>query len=348
MYSYLFFGLSLLSMFLIIENVKWNQKISIIKLHIIILLLSLMGSSFFQFLDEIGYRYILLISIFRLLGFFSLINFYLLIAYHKVKPVIYIIELIFLLLIIPLFYSGLVFLVVKDGVYNVNVNWFHKSILVSLTLALLWTMATCSIVLYKKTDQNNLYQLKINRWSLALLLSFFVFFISIVINIVLHKNVELNGIKPDTRIAHVISYFILLLFILNRPKFLDEAGFSFSVKSIIPSKTTLTTEKFHFVFYANQYYLKPEAHIEDFSLILNFSKAEVIDYMKHHTEDNFNELVNRYRIKYFKDLLLSKKHESFTIEALSELSGFANRRTMYNAYKKYEGGSPTDFINSLK
>jgi AraC-like DNA-binding protein len=335
-------------MFLIIENVKWNQKISIIKLHIIILLLSLMGSSFFQFLDEIGYRYILLISIFRLLGFFSLINFYLLIAYHKVKPVIYIIELIFLLLIIPLFYSGLVFLVVKDGVYNVNVNWFHKSILVSLTLALLWTMATCSIVLYKKTDQNNLYQLKINRWSLALLLSFFVFFISIVINIVLHKNVELNGIKPDTRIAHVISYFILLLFILNRPKFLDEAGFSFSVKSIIPSKTTLTTEKFHFVFYANQYYLKPEAHIEDFSLILNFSKAEVIDYMKHHTEDNFNELVNRYRIKYFKDLLLSKKHESFTIEALSELSGFANRRTMYNAYKKYEGGSPTDFINSLK
>ena len=209
-------------------------------------------------------------------------------------------------------------------------------------------MATCSIVLYKKTDQNNLYQLKINRWSLALLLSFFVFFISIVINIVLHKNVELNGIKPDTRIAHVISYFILLLFILNRPKFLDEAGFSFSVKSIIPSKTTLTSEKFHFVFYANQYYLKPEAHIEDFSLILNFSKAEVIDYMKHHTEDNFNELVNRYRIKYFKDLLLSKKHESFTIEALSELSGFANRRTMYNAYKKYEGGSPTDFINSLK
>jgi AraC-like DNA-binding protein len=335
-------------MFLIIENIKWNQKISIIKLHIIILLLSLMGSSFFQFLDEIGYRYILLISIFRLLGFFSLINFYLLIAYHKVKPVIYIIELIFLLLIIPLFYSGLVFLVVKDGVYNVNVNWFHKSILVSLTLALLWTMATCSIVLYKKTDQNNLYQLKINRWSLALLLSFFVFFISIVINIVLYKNVELNGIKPDTRIAHVIGYFILVLFILNRPKFLDEAGFSFSVKSIIPSKTTLTTEKFHFVFYANQYYLKPEAHIEDFSLILNFSKAEVIDYMKHHTEDNFNELVNRYRIKYFKDLLLSKKHESFTIEALSELSGFANRRTMYNAYKKYEGGSPTDFINSLK
>ena len=54
MYSYLFFGLSLLSMFLIIENIKWNQKISIIKLHIIILLLSLMGSSFFQFLDEIG------------------------------------------------------------------------------------------------------------------------------------------------------------------------------------------------------------------------------------------------------------------------------------------------------
>lgn len=348
MYSYLFFGLSLLSMFLIIENIKWNQKISIIKLHILFILLSLMGSSFFQFLDEIGYRYILLISIFRLLGFFSLINFYHLIAYHKVKPFVYIIELIYMLLVIFLFYSGFVFLVVKDGVYNVNVNWFHKSIMVSLTLALLWTMASCSVVLYSKRHQNNLYQLKINRWSLALLLTFFVFFVSIVINIFLYNNVELNGIKPDTRIAHVIGYFIVVLFILNRPKFLDEAGFSFSVKSIIPSKTSLTTEKFDFVFYANQYYLKPDAHIEDFSLILNFSKAEVIDYIKHHTEDNFNELVNRYRIKYFKELLQSKKHESFTIEALSELSGFANRRTMYNAYKRYEGGSPSDFINSIK
>lgn len=348
MVSYLFFGILLLSVFSIVENLKGNQKISTIKIHILIFLSFLVGSSFFLFLDEIGYRYVYLISLFRLLGAFGLINLYHIIAFSRVKPFVYLIEATLLLIFSILAFYGFEFLLVKQGVYNVGVTLPHKITLVIITMFMLFSLISCSIKIYKKTDDSNLYQQKIKRWSMGLFAVFMIFLISVLVNTILFTSNVQYGIKPDTRLGHVISYFILLFFILGRPKFLDEAGFSFSAKHLIPSNTELTVEKFDFVFYANQYYLKPEAHIDDFSLILNFSKSDVTNYIEKQTDDSFNELVNRHRIKYFKELLQSKKHESFTIEALSELSGFSNRRTMYNAYKKYEGGSPTDFINSLK
>jgi hypothetical protein len=348
MFSYLFFAIILLSVFSIVENLKGNQKFSIIKLHILVILFFLTGSSLFSFLDEIGYQYILLISLFRLLGAFSLINLYYIIAFSRVKLFVYIVEASLLLVFSILAFYGFEFLLVKQGVYNVSVTLPHKITLVIITMFMLLSLISCSIQIYKKTDDSNLYQQKIKRWSMGLFAVFLIFLISVLVNTILFTSKLQYGIKPDTRLGHVISYFILLFFILARPKFLDEAGFAFSAKHLIPSKTDLTSEKFDFVFYANQYYLKPEAHIDDFSLILNFPKIEVINYIEKQTDDSFNELVNRHRIKYFKDLLQSKKYESFTIEALSELSGFNNRRTMYNAYKKYEGGSPTDFINSLK
>lgn len=104
---------------------------------------------------------------------------------------------------------------------------------------------------------------------------------------------------------------------------------------------------FEFVFYANFYYLKQDANIEDFSLKLNHQKSTMKEFLNTHVGDNFNNLVNKNRIRYFRSLLDEKKHESFTIEALSEMSGFNNRQSMYNAFKKYVGCTPSAYINGM-
>jgi YesN/AraC family two-component response regulator len=87
--------------------------------------------------------------------------------------------------------------------------------------------------------------------------------------------------------------------------------------------------------------------LEDFALLLNHSKTEVAEFIKKQTDDSFIELINKNRISYFKELLKTKRHESFTIEALSEMSGFNNRQAMYVAFKKYEGCTPSDYIDNL-
>ena len=110
---------------------------------------------------------------------------------------------------------------------------------------------------------------------------------------------------------------------------------------------SLSLSNFEFLFYGNQYFLHSEANLDDFSLKLNHSKTEVSNFIKTQMGDSFIELLNKNRINYFKELLKSKHHETFTIEALSQMSGFNNRQSMYNSFKKYEGCSPSDYINYL-
>ena len=88
--------------------------------------------------------------------------------------------------------------------------------------------------------------------------------------------------------------------------------------------------------------------MDDLALKLNVSKNELSIFLKDEIEENFTELLNKNRVEYFKELLNAKKYESFTIEALSEMAGFNNRRTMYNSFNKYVGLTPTEFIQSLK
>ena len=88
--------------------------------------------------------------------------------------------------------------------------------------------------------------------------------------------------------------------------------------------------------------------MDDFALKLNHRKSDVIEYLKLKNQGSFHELITSNRIKYFTELLKSKKYESLTIEALSELSGFGSRKTMYNAFQKFHGTTPTEFIKMYK
>jgi YesN/AraC family two-component response regulator len=88
--------------------------------------------------------------------------------------------------------------------------------------------------------------------------------------------------------------------------------------------------------------------MEDLALKLNVTKNELSIFLRDEIEENFTELLNKNRVEYLMELLKAKKYESFTIEALSEMSGFNNRRTMYNAFKKYNGMTPTEYIQSFK
>jgi YesN/AraC family two-component response regulator len=128
---------------------------------------------------------------------------------------------------------------------------------------------------------------------------------------------------------------------------MDESDFSYSLKRSAPIKLGISLSDFEFLFYKNYYFLQSNASLDDFALKLNHTKTEVLAFLKNQNIDNFTELLNRNRIKYFKELLQSNKLDSFTIEALSEMAGFNNRQSMYNAFKKLEGGSPSGYISNL-
>ena len=253
--------------------------------------------------------------------------------------------MVFFILYLIAILNGFQFLAIEEGIYNTEITLLIKANVFFTNLLILASMVYNIYTIYKNTDPYNLYQVKIKRWA-GFLVIFVVFIFIAVLVLVLLRTSGFMPYKLDTRIITICYRILFILFIFFRPKFIDEYSFSIVHKNKL-IKQKIAAENFDFLFYGNHYYLNLEANLDDFALKLNHSKLEVLAFLKTNTNDSFTELLNRNRIKYFKELLKSNKQESFTIEALSEMAGFNNRQSMYNAFKKLEGCSPSDYINML-
>ncbi|MEO8516316.1 MAG: AraC family transcriptional regulator, partial [Flavobacterium sp.] len=64
---------------------------------------------------------------------------------------------------------------------------------------------------------------------------------------------------------------------------------------------------------------------------------------------NFNQYINVLRIEYILDKLeTEKKFSHYTIQALSEFSGYNNVQTFTRAFAAYTKMTPSNFIKELK
>ena len=345
MYSYIYLSLIILGLFTIFEIFKGGRNLSLIKLNFFLLLVSITFASTIDFTNEIGYKFDLFGSLVRVITTILIVNVFQIVANNKLPKIIIIIELLVFVFYFTSILYGYRFATIKEGIYTfnfvnisvINIFIFNPSIIIFMAFNL--------FKILKIADQTNLYQQKIKRWSVLLFIFFILVLIAIVASLLFYMN-QITFKMFDSRLIYIPYRFILILFIFLRPKFIDEIGVSY-LKSSPLVKGRISLQNFEFLFYFNQYFLKSDANLEDFSIMLNHTKSEVTEYIKIQTTDSFNELVNKNRINYFKEMLKTRQHESFTIEALSEMSGFNNRQSMYNAFNKYEGCSPSEYINSL-
>lgn len=346
MFSYLYLSLMILGIFSIFENIKGRQKLSIIKLNFLFLLVSITLASAIDFINEFGYQLDFFAAILRIVTTIFIVNLFYLIANNKLPKTLLFLELlIFIAYFIAILY-GYRFMKVEQGIYINVMNWISIINSTIINPLIVLSLAFNLNKILRSTDNHNLYQKRIKRWYILLFILFLILLFTTISSIILYLN-QIVIKQFDSRIIYIIIRFILTSFIFFRPKFIDEIGFSYNKFSPFLKVGQISVQNFEFLFYINQYFLKSDANLEDFALMLNHSKVEVLDFIKMQTNDSFSELINKNRINYFKDLLKARQHESFTIEALSEMSGFNNRQSMYNAFNKYEGCSPSEYINNI-
>jgi len=346
MYSHLFFGITLLGLFSIFDNFKDYTKISEFKFHVLFLLSFITIGSFLFYLNENGYNFSTLRSIVRIGGTVSLLNVFYILAVGKIPKTVVYLEGILTAVYFIMFFFGFQYLEIRDGNLNIPISIFHKINLVLINVLVFFSLFRNLVLINKNTDQYNMYQVKVRKWCYFLVILLSAMIIIAVLNVVFFKYAGL-GFSPDTRIMFITIYLFIILFLAFRPKFIDDTNFSDFHKQIIATKQADFYSEFEFLFYKSHYYLQPDANLEDFALKLNRPKAEITGFIRIQTNESFIELLNRNRVKYFEGLLISNKQDSFTIEALSEMSGFSNRRNMYNAFKKYNNMTPTEFIARL-
>lgn len=347
MYATISFTLAILGLFSIIELVKGNQKFSLLKYYMLGFLIITTISSIFGYLDFTGYPIPYHQAITRFIGIGVIMNMFCIIALKKIPKSVIVIEGFLSVFFIFMIFNGFEFPKIVDLKLEKNLTPFQNVFYIISSLFSIIILAYTFYKLMIKTTNRNLYDIKIRNWTGGLYISIFLLYLTHLILFILY----LNGIKTgynDSAITLIILKFMFLLFILFRPKFLDDDRYARPFNQLLSKNTGITFQNFEFLFYSNNYYLLPEANMEDLALRLNSTKNELADFLKHQIEENFTELLNKNRVEYLKELLKAKKYESFTIEALSEMSGFNNRRSMYNAFNKHVGITPTEFIQSLK
>jgi AraC-like DNA-binding protein len=336
----------MVGIFSIIENLRNGYGFSNIRIYIILFLSFITINSFLDFLSEFGYNFKFLKSIVGLSALISFINLFYFIANRKIPKAVIVFECVvyvfFIITYIFGYYSTSITsgnLLMDLGVID-KIKFFIKMAFYSIS------MCYNIFIIYKHTDNDNLYQVKIKNWSIFLIVLFFVAISAQIVGLLIYYK-KVSTPFFDARAVMSLVRFILLLFIIFRPKFLNESGYSVKINKIISAKNYLSVSNFELLFYANSYFLNANANLEDFALKLNKTKGEVSAFIKDHFNDSFSEILNKNRVAYFKELLNSKQHESFTFEALSEMSGFSNRQAMYVAFKKYVGSSPSEYIDNL-
>ena len=63
---------------------------------------------------------------------------------------------------------------------------------------------------------------------------------------------------------------------------------------------------------------------------------------------NFNDYVNQYRVRYFKDLLAQPEYHQWTLEAIAQKAGFNSRTTFIRAFTKFADCSPSVYLKNVK
>lgn len=348
MYATISFSITLLGIFSIFELSKGNQKFSLLKYYILARLIIITAGSGLDYLGFSGYALPLYKEIFKITALLVTVNLFFLVVQKRIPKQVIWVEIFFITFFIIELIFGIETPIIKGGVLQNKPILFHQIFygLYALLGAAALFYNTYYLFIAKKT-QVNLYDLKIKKWvGFYILSNIILFLLSILLFLSFQKGTL--GVYDNTMVTVFIHRFLFIFFIIIRPKFLDDDKFARPFDQILAKNSGLSFQNFEFLFYANHYYLTQDASLEDLALKLNVSKNELADFLKKQVEENFTELLNKNRIEYLKELLKAKKHESFTIEALSEMSGFNNRRTMYNAFNKYVGQTPTEFIQGLK
>lgn len=223
---------------------------------------------------------------------------------------------------------------------------FRVNLLPRVMILTIFTFVNIRIVylIYKSSNSSNIYYEKIKNWTRT-------FIVLEVVSVIVFgiMNSTLFSFDVGSTMLIFMGYFILIM-ILYRPRFLNRQSSKLSLLANFnrDSAFALTDANFYTPFFLNQYYLNEAATLEHFCNLNGISATENLqDQIVVKYNMSFSNLVNKSRVDYFIELAKSPKFSHYSIDALAKEAGFNSRHHLYKPFRKFHGGTPSDFIDSI-
>ena len=87
-------------------------------------------------------------------------------------------------------------------------------------------------------------------------------------------------------------------------------------------------------------YLRQKLRMEEICLKIQTNPRSLGVMLKRHGFRNFAHFVNHFRVMDAARMMASDEYDVYTIEAIANMAGFANRQNFYNAFERIVGVKP--------
>lgn len=95
-------------------------------------------------------------------------------------------------------------------------------------------------------------------------------------------------------------------------------------------------------------FLDPDINLSRLSKQMTITNHQLSQLINEYFSKNFFDFINEYRIQEAKRRLHLEEQNLYTIESLAFDVGFNTKATFYNAFKKYIGMTPTEYIKRIR
>jgi AraC-like DNA-binding protein len=161
-----------------------------------------------------------------------------------------------------------------------------------------------------------------------------------------------------TAIAVLGFFFSMSLILFSKPYILYGAYLNDAdPQTEIPKKQgqlNLQSEKIRelqlrFDHYINeQHFLNGNTNLKEVAGRLNIPSYILSMFIHQVYQMHFNDVINSHRVKYISEGLTNEQWDTLTLEAVGEIAGFNNRITFLNAFKKFTGVTPSQYLKSIQ
>jgi AraC-like DNA-binding protein len=192
----------------------------------------------------------------------------------------------------------------------------------------------------KYKSYNNLFAKKLRNWVLLLVITPLL---------IISQNI-LFSLNPNLAISvwiTIIIYHLNALIFIYRPEFINRSYLKKKLfETNVEKEELFSFNEAIFIneFYNKAYFTNPKASLSEFAESIQVPQNELARFINLKFSCSFSELIQEKRIALFKDIASKSEYKNYTIEALAKEVGFASRQSFYIAYKKHNGGTPTDLI----
>ncbi len=107
-------------------------------------------------------------------------------------------------------------------------------------------------------------------------------------------------------------------------------------------------EKILDIFVRQKKYRDPDYSAKQLAADLQTNTRYISAVVNIRFQQNYSSMVNEYRIREAKYLLIDKRYRDKTMEEISQMVGFSNRQSFYAAFYRLEGVTPRTYrINHI-